>query len=264
LSAKLRARLAIESDLRDGIERDELRLYFQPQFDLKTRQLRGVEALVRWQHPTRGLIAPGEFIAVAEECGLISAVTDWVLRAGLEALVALRASVPTVRLAVNVSAREFVDPERMIERIVTPLQESGLPFNCLELEITESVLLKHAASVTQVFDTLRPQGVGTALDDFGTGFSSLSHLLDLPIDVLKLDRCFVSGMQDDPRKQGIARGIISMASSLGLACVAEGVESKAELDCLMAMGCRLVQGYLLARPAPPSEITLSMLDSLAS
>ena len=181
----------------------------------------------------------------------MSDITDWVLRAGLEALAALRVSVPTVRLAVNVSAREFVDPQRMVERIVTPLRESGLPFDCLELEITESVLLKHAASVTQVFDALRAQGVGTALDDFGTGFSSLSRLLDLPIDVLKIDRCFVSGMQDDPRKQGIARGIISMASSLGLACVAEGVETQAELDCLQEMGCRWVQGYLLARPSAP-------------
>jgi diguanylate cyclase (GGDEF)-like protein/PAS domain S-box-containing protein len=258
LSAKLRARLAIESDLRDGIQRGELRLHFQPQFDVQTHQLRGVEALVRWQHPQRGLLAPGEFIAVAEECGLISAITDWVLRAGLEALAALRVTAPTVRLAVNVSAREFVDPQRMIERILTPLRESGLPFDCLELEITESVLLNHAASVRQVFEALRAHGVDTALDDFGTGFSSLSHLLDLPIDVLKIDRCFVSGIRDDPRKQGIARGIISMANSLELACVAEGVETRAELDCLLAMDCRLVQGYLLARPAPPGDIVLSL------
>jgi diguanylate cyclase (GGDEF)-like protein/PAS domain S-box-containing protein len=261
LSAKLRARLAIESDLRDGIQRGELRLYFQPQFDVKTRQLRGVEALVRWQHPQRGLIAPGEFIAVAEECGLISAVTDWVLGASLAALATLRTLVPEARLAVNVSAREFIDPERMIDRILTPLRESGLPLDCLELEITESVLVQHAASVRQVFEVLRAQGVGTALDDFGTGFSSLSHLLDLPIDVLKIDRCFVMGLQDDPRKQGIARGIISMARSLGLTCVAEGVESRAELDGLMAMDCQVVQGYFLGRPAPVGDIALNWPDT---
>jgi diguanylate cyclase (GGDEF)-like protein len=254
LSAKLRARMDIESALRAGIAREELRLHLQPQFDLCSGQMRCVEALVRWQHPQRGLILPSEFIAVAEDTGLIGPITDWVIRSGLATLTKLRINAPQLRLAVNISPREFLDAERMIERVLRPLEDAGLPAACLELEITESAILQRGKSVQEVLSASRERGVRIAIDDFGTGFSSLSHLLERPIDLLKVEHSFVDGMQSDARKYGIVKGIVSMARSLSLVCIAEGVETEAQLECLRSMDCEAAQGYLLARLSASIEI----------
>ncbi|MCO6059528.1 EAL domain-containing protein [Pseudomonas sp. MOB-449] len=253
MNARALERLELESDLRHALEQGEFLLYYQPQFSGDGKRLTGVEALLRWRHPTRGLVPPGEFIPVMEELGLVVQVGDWVLS---EACRQLRtwhqAKMRLPKISVNISARQFADGQ-LAERIAAIIEDSGLPAACLELELTESILMRDVSEAMAILENLKRLGLCIAVDDFGTGYSSLNYLKQFPIDVLKIDRSFVDGLPDGERDAQIARAIIAMAHSLNLAVIAEGVETHAQLDFLREHGCDEVQGYLFGHPVPAAQ-----------
>lgn len=238
----------LESGLRRAIERDELALHYQPQFDSGTNALVGVEALLRWTHPEMGAISPERFIPVAENCGLIAPLGEWVMR---EAFGRQRAWACAGRsqlvVAVNVSALQFRKAD-FVDGVQRLLRETGADPARIELEITESALMQPSEELFSQLDRLVGLGIRLALDDFGTGYSSLAYLKRLPIHRLKLDRSFVCDLPGDVEDAAIASAALSMARDLGIEVVAEGVETDAQRDYLAARGCRLMQGYLFARP----------------
>ncbi len=247
------ARLQMETDLRRAIERDELRVYLQPQFSLATGKVLGAEALVRWLHAERGLVMPGEFIKLAEESGLIVPIGEWVQHAAAcrwSAWVA--AGYQPGVLSVNVSGVEFARG-RIQETARKTLAASQLPAQFLELEITESAIMSHAENSAQVLENLRAMGLNLVIDDFGTGYSSLAYLKRLPLNKLKVDQSFVRGLPDDTEDCAIVRAVIALAHSLQLTVIAEGVESEAQRDFLTRAGCDEMQGYLHGRPMPFDE-----------
>lgn len=247
------ARLELESDLRQALERGEFMLHYQPQVELASGAVVGVEALVRWRHPRRGLVAPGEFIGVAEETGLIGPLGEFVLReACVQACRWREAGHGELQVAVNCSARQFQD-EAFVGLVQQVLRENALPAERLELEITESVILRQSEEVNARFRALGEMGVRISLDDFGTGYSSLSYLKSLPIHTLKIDRSFVSDIDTDPDDAAIVSAIIAMARTLGLVVVAEGIESAGQLAYLRTAGCELGQGYLMSTALPNDE-----------
>lgn len=253
MNASALERLELESDLRHALEQNEFTLYYQPQFSGDGKRLTGAEALLRWRHPRRGLIPPGEFIPVLEELGLVVDVGDWVLREASRQMVAWRkARVRVPKVSVNLSARQFSDGQ-LGTRIATILNESGLPPACLELELTESILMREVNEALQILDSLKQLGLSIAVDDFGTGYSSLNYLKQFPIDVLKIDRTFVDGLPTGEQDAQIARAIIAMAHSLNLAVIAEGVETHEQLEFLREHDCDEVQGYLFGRPMPAHQ-----------
>jgi len=246
--------MTLESSLRRAIEKKEFRLYFQPQIDTVSGTIVGVEALLRWQHPDFGLVAPTEFTPLLEETGLIVPIGEWVLHTACKQLVAWHAAGwSTLRMAVNLSPRQFQGTGLAI------MVERGLAAcNCdpkfIELEITENVLLRHAATTLETLDALRKIGVRLAIDDFGTGYSSLSYLRRYSIDTLKVDRSFVHDLPGDADDCALATAIIVLAQSLKLEVIAEGVETEAQRDFLRERGCHLMQGYLYSRPLPAEDI----------
>lgn len=247
-----RQRLEQESDLRRALQRDELSVCFQPQIAIASGEVVGAEALVRWNHPDKGKILPGEFIATAEESRLINPLTEYVLRCACTAA----ARWPTVggrapRVAVNLSGRSFSNYD-ICAAVEGILAESGLAPERLELEITETVLLENRAQAEQILQRLNRLGVRTAIDDFGTGYSSLSYLKSFPIQSLKIDRSFIADIEADGNDAAIVRAIIAMAETLELETVAEGVESKEQAEFLRGLGCTLVQGFLYSKPLPPA------------
>jgi diguanylate cyclase (GGDEF)-like protein len=252
MHADVRRRLDVEAGLRGALERGELRLHYQPEVELTSGRVLAVEALVRWEHPERGLLAPGEFIAVAEDTGLIVPIGAWVIRAACRQA-ALWSETP-VTMRVNLSARQLRDPG-LVEVIREALEESGIAARDLCLELTESMLMQDVDRSAAVLGELRAMGVRLALDDFGTGYSSLAYLRHLHVDRLKVDRSFMAEFDDQPAEQTIVAAIIGMARGLGLAVTAEGIETQAQLDRLRALGCDAVQGFLLARPAEADRIT---------
>ena len=253
MNASALERLELESDLRHALEQDEFILYYQPQFSGDGKRLTGAEALLRWRHPRRGLVPPGDFIPVIEELGLVVDVGDWVLREASRQLKAWhQAKVRVPKVSVNISARQFSDGQ-LGTRIATILEETGLPPACLELELTESILMREVHEAMQILDTLKKLGLSIAVDDFGTGYSSLNYLKQFPIDVLKIDRTFVDGLPEGEQDAQIARAIIAMAHSLNLAVIAEGVETHEQLEFLREHGCDEVQGYLFGRPMPATQ-----------
>jgi len=242
-------RLSLEHDLRKALEGEQFELYYQPQIEVPTGEIVGVEALIRWNHPTLGMLGPAHFIGVAEEAGQIMAIWEWVLVAALiqhNAWVAQ--GLPAVTIAVNLSSVQFSDPA-LAERVEEIARVVGVPLDYLELEVTESMLLVDSEAALKTLTALRARGVKIAIDDFGTGYSSLSYLRRLPLDKLKLDQSFIrdAGNEGDV---AITRAIIAMAKSLKLAVVAEGVETQTQIDLLMSLGCTTVQGFLLGRPLP--------------
>ena len=248
----MQERMRIESGLRQALGNGELTLYYQPKFELGSDRVVGAEALVRWVHPTRGIVPPGEFIPLAESTGLIVQVGEWVLeQACAQAAIWQRAGIAPLRLAVNVSAREFTPS--LPGRVADTLARYGLDASWLELEITESTLMHDFERVTAIMDRIHQLGVALSLDDFGTGYSSLSYLKRFPIDTLKIDRSFTFGIPDDPSDCAIAGTIVSMAQQLGLRVIAEGVETLEQLAFLRASGCDEVQGYLYSKPLPAGE-----------
>ena len=254
MNATALQRVELESDLRHALEQNQFRLYYQPQFSGDGKRLTGAEALLRWQHPVRGLVAPGEFIPVLEELGLVVQVGDWVIEEACRQLKSWHANqVRVPKVSVNLSARQFADGQ-LATRIARMLEASRLPSACLELELTESILMRDVDETLQILASLKKLGLCIAVDDFGTGYSSLNYLKQFPIDVLKIDRSFVDGLPEGEQDGQIARAIIAMAHSLGLAVIAEGVETQPQLDFLREHGCDEVQGYLFGKPMPAAQL----------
>jgi EAL domain-containing protein (putative c-di-GMP-specific phosphodiesterase class I) len=253
MNATALQRLELESDLRHALDQGQLMLYYQPQLSGDGKRLTGVEALLRWQHPTRGLVPPTEFIPVMEEIGLIMQVGDWVIEEACRQLKEWHATkVRVPKISVNISARQFTDGQLGM-RIAHTLQELEVPPACLELELTESILMRDVSETMQILASLKKLGLSIAVDDFGTGYSSLNYLKQLPIDVLKIDRSFVDGLPDGEQDAQIARAIIAMSHSLNLAVIAEGVETQEQLEFLRQHGCDEVQGYLFGKPMPANQ-----------
>jgi diguanylate cyclase (GGDEF)-like protein/PAS domain S-box-containing protein len=246
-------RQSIEESLRRALERQEFTLRYQPRVSLTTGKITGAEALIRWTHPTRGNVPPAKFIPVAEDCGLILPIGKWVLReACLQARAWQDAGLPLTTMAVNISAMEFRH-EHFLDGVFEILKDTGLEPNLLELELTESALMKHAGSTQAMLKTLRESGVQLAVDDFGTGYSSLSYLRKFHIDSLKIDQSFVRQISTGPDETSIVTAVISMGRSLKLRVVAEGVETQEELNFLQAHHCDEAQGYFFSRPVLPPQ-----------
>jgi len=240
--------LLLENDLRRAVEQEQLTLHYQPQIDLKTGELMGVEALVRWQHPERGLVSPAHFIPLAEETGLISPIGEWVLRKACEQQKLWLDSGKRVgRIAVNLSPRQFRQ-RNFPEKVENILRETGLPPEYLELEITESCAMEHAGETINQLKQLNQMGLFLAIDDFGTGYSSLAYLKRFPIQKLKIDSSFINDIQSDPNDAAIAKSIIGLAHNMQLSVVAEGVEKTAQADWLCEEGCDQGQGFLFSKP----------------
>lgn len=254
-------RLSLETRLRHAVERDELRLHYQPILNISNQCAIGVEALIRWQDPERGMIPPDEFIPLAEDTGLIVPFGKWVLeKACTQVREWENMGLGKLRLAVNISSRQFIHNDLLAD-VDTALQKSGLAPQQLELEITERMFLEITDNVREVLESLKRKGVSLSMDDFGTGYSSLSYLKQLPIDTLKIDKSFVMGIPDDKDDMRIATTIISMAHGLGLDVVAEGIETKEQMDFLQSHRCGRGQGYYIARPQATEEITAWLRDN---
>jgi diguanylate cyclase (GGDEF)-like protein len=246
-------RQSIEEGLRRALERGEIALHYQPKIDLRTGTISGAEALIRWTHYTRGAISPLQFIPIAEDCGLILPIGRWVLReACKQARAWMDAGLPATTMAVNVSAMEFRS-ESFLEGVFAILKETGLDPKCLELELTESVLMKRAETTASILQALRERGVQVAVDDFETGFSSLSYLRKFPVDALKIDQSFVRQIGAAGQDTAIVTAVIGMARSLKLRVIAEGVETPEELEFLRSHHCDEAQGYYFSRPLPPQQ-----------
>ena len=255
-------RQSIEESLRRALERQEFALHYQPKINLRTGEITGAEALLRWTHPIRGPVSPAQFIPVAEDCGLILPIGNWVLReACKQARVWVDAGLPMSTMAVNISSMEFRD-DGFLETVFDVLSETGLDPRALELELTESVLMKRAESAASVLKTLRARGVQVAVDDFGTGYSSLSYLRKFPIDALKIDQSFVRQISSTGEDTTIVTAVISMGRSLKLRVVAEGVETREELEFLRAHQCDEAQGYYFSRPVPAQQFALLLKNGI--
>jgi EAL domain-containing protein (putative c-di-GMP-specific phosphodiesterase class I) len=254
--AGISERLHMVSALRDALQREEFRLVFQPLFGREGNPV-GMEALLRWQHPQRGLLAPGHFIGLCEDSGLIVPIGRWVLNeaARHHALLAAK-GLGHLRIAVNVSAMQF--QQSLYDDVQGAIAAHALPPGALELELTESVIMGSPEVAIEVMQRIDKLGVSISVDDFGTGYSSLAYLKRLPIDRLKIDRSFVDQLGQDTDDDAICTSIIGLAHSLGLRTVAEGVETQQQLDWLRARGCDELQGFLLGRPLPFDEMLLAI------
>lgn len=250
MDARAQSRRRIEIDLRDAIQNDVLRPYYQPLIDLSSGRITGFEALVRWPHPERGMISPAEFIPVAEDTGLINGLGGLMLR---RACMDAALWPDDVRVAVNLSPLQF-RTGNLLSIVMDALKQSGLPARRLELEITETLLLEKSSQVLATLHALRALGVHISMDDFGTGYSSLSYLRSFPFDKIKIDQSFVRGLDANRDAQAIVRSIVSLGIGLGVIITAEGVETEAELSCLRAEGCHEGQGFLFSRARPNAEI----------
>lgn len=256
MNAEVVQRSTLERELRHAISQREFVLHFQPQVDPRTGTVRGAEALLRWRHPERGMVGPNTFIVVAEETGLIAPIGHIVLVEACAQLSAWRAQgLDLEYIAVNVSSRQFRQPN-FVETVEAALQKYAVPAECLELEITESLLLNDADAVVAMLNQLKSLGVRISIDDFGTGYSSMAYLERLPFDALKIDISFIRKIREDGEGGTIAATILAMAHSLGKSVVAEGVETQAQLDFLRKLDCELVQGYLYSRPLPAEDLAV--------
>ncbi|HWU04431.1 MAG TPA: bifunctional diguanylate cyclase/phosphodiesterase [Novosphingobium sp.] len=247
------ALLEREMDLRHALERGEFCLHYQPQFNLDTGAIDSVEALIRWNHPTRGLVFPGDFIPFAETYGLIDDIGDWVMLEAIRTAARWHAEGRPLRVSVNVSPMQLYRVE-LIPMIRACLTRFGLPPRYLEIEITEAAIMRNEEFSLERIEGLRRDGVTVALDDFGTGYSNLAQLMNLPMDRLKLDRSLINALTTDRRKQVVVGSIIAMAGELGFDIVAEGVEEQSQFDLLRATGCDYIQGYFIARPLPEADL----------
>ena len=260
MNERARARLELEPALRTALERNEFVLYYQPQVDLQTGAVVGVESLLRWQHPELGLLTPDRFIALAEETGLIVPIGAWVLRTACsQASTWQRQGIANLRVAVNLSASQFEQPNFAC-LIATVLEETGLPATLLDLELTESAVMTDVERTISVLYELRALGVQLSIDDFGTGYSSLAYLKRFPIDVLKIDRSFVNDISQNSNDAAISKTIISMAHTLGIRVIAEGVETEAQCEFLSQNMCDEIQGYLISTPRPAPEIEILLQE----
>jgi diguanylate cyclase (GGDEF)-like protein len=246
--------MLLESALWQALRRDELRLYYQPCISIITGRVTSVEALVRWQHPELGLLAPDRFLSLALECGLLGEIDAWVLREASRQITAWRAAGHNgFTIAVNISASEFSHP-RLLGRAAMALRERGMVADALEIEITESALVQDTATTIATLQSLRKMGVRIAIDDFGTGYSSLAYLKRFPVDILKIDRSFVKNIVSDRGDVAIAQTIIGLARNFDLIVHAEGIETQQQLDMLTVRGCDRAQGYFFSRPVPAADL----------
>jgi diguanylate cyclase (GGDEF)-like protein len=263
LNARSVQRLNLENELRRALERDELRLVYQPKVRVRTGRGSAAEALVRWMHPERGLVGPGEFIPVAEESGLIVPLGEWVLRAACAQIKAWReAGLSVPRISVNVSGEQF-RAQQLSRTVAAALAGSGVDPRHLALELTESAIMDDAPSNVRTLHELKDLGLMLSIDDFGTGYSSLSYLKRFPLDELKIDRSFVSGVDTDPDNHAIVAAIIAMAHGLGLTVVGEGVETEEQLAVLKLRGCDECQGFLFSKPIPADAFTRLLAGAAA-
>ena len=254
MAARAQEKLGIESSLRRAFNRQEFFLVYQPQFDLRTRQISGFEALLRWAHPTEGTIGPSSFIPVAEETGLIVPLGAWVLQTACRQAMAWRkAGFPRMRMAVNISARQFARPD-FVDVVEGILKETGLEPELLEIELTETTVMENIEEAITTLTDLKIRKVSLAIDDFGTGYSSLIYLKHFPFDRIKIAQEFVQNIPGDPEDRAIVEAILVMGRSLKLAVIAEGVEKKEQLDFLTRRHCHEIQGYYFGRPACAGEI----------
>jgi diguanylate cyclase (GGDEF)-like protein len=247
-------RLTLESALRRALEREQFSLHYQPKIDITSGQITGVEALLRWAHPELGLVSPAQFIPLAEETGLIVPIGRWVLKeACAQNMAWQRHGLRPVTIAVNLSPRQFADGQ-LLHDVDEALLASGMSSPLLQLEVTESMVMRNVSRATRVLDAIQSRGIRIAIDDFGTGYSSMSLMKQFPIDTIKIDRSFVRDLADDSEDQAIAQAIISMGKALGMTVIAEGVETVEQREFLRAHACDEMQGYLFSKPLPPREL----------
>jgi len=249
MDARLQARRALELDMRKALSANEFELHYQPSLNVLTRQISGFEALVRWRHPTQGMITPAEFIPLAEETGMILPLGEWVLH---EACAEAVKWPDDIKVAVNLSPSQFRS-RNLVQMVRNALSASDLPGGRLELEITESVLLQDNESTLATLHEFRKLGAGIAMDDFGTGYSSLSYLRKFPFDKIKIDRSFVKDLERDDA-QAIIRAMVGLSAGLGMGITAEGVETEAQFQKVVAEGCTEVQGYLVSPPVQKEHV----------
>jgi diguanylate cyclase (GGDEF)-like protein len=250
MDAKMQSRRNLEIDLRRALALQEFALVYQPQLNLRLNRVTGFETLLRWHSPARGMVSPLEFIPVAEDTGIINSIGEWVLRTACQEAAAWRGAQ---NLSVNVSAIQFKSPN-LVPTILSALRDSGLDPRRLELEITESVMLDAGGPAVAMLRDLREIGVRVALDDFGIGYSSLGYLRSFPFDRIKIDQSFVRGASNDAVGRAVVRAVATLGQSLGMATVAEGVETDEQMARIVSDGCTDVQGYLISRPMPPQQI----------
>lgn len=260
MSARAFERLTLENSLRHALKRNEFSLLYQPQVDINTRRIVGVEALLRWQHPDLGLVLPSDFIPLLEETGLIVQVGDWVLQSALEqARHWHKAGFDSLKMSINLSGRQFNNPD-FIKTLESAVHDAGLSPNLIELELTESMLMRNASKTVSALNTLHQLGISIAVDDFGTGYSSLNYLRRFPISTLKIDRSFIRDVIKDPDDRAITTAIIVMAQSLNLVVIAEGVETEEQTVFLESLDCDQIQGNIFSPPVSPMQLT-GMLKS---
>jgi diguanylate cyclase (GGDEF)-like protein len=259
MNAEAGERLRLNNDLYRALERNEFELYYQPQLNLEDNRLLGFEALLRWNHPRLGRVSPLRFIPLAEENGQIIAIGCWVLAEACQRLAGWQQQAPGVRVAVNLSARQFA-AANLLHSIEAALDFSGLPPGLLEIEITEGTAMVDAERTVETLRQLKKLGVKLALDDFGTGYSSLSYLKRFPLDVLKVDQSFVRNILTSPGDRAITQAVISLASSFGMSVIAEGVEQEAQKKLLLQMGCDAYQGYLFSPPLGALEVVQQLAN----
>jgi diguanylate cyclase (GGDEF)-like protein/PAS domain S-box-containing protein len=261
MNERVAGQLAIEADLGRALERGELELHYQPQLDLLSGKIVGAEALLRWRHPVRGMIAPKDFITLAEDTGLIVPIGQWVIETACQQVRAWRdAGLATPRLAINLSARQF-ESDDLAEQLAAAVVRAGLDGGALEVELTESLALQDIDRVTAILKKIRQAGVTMAMDGFGTGFSSLAHLLRITVDRIKIDRCFVRDILSDRTAAAVALAVIAMAKSLGVKVIAEGVETEAQLQFLRDSACDEMQGFYFSRPLPCQEFEVLLREA---
>jgi diguanylate cyclase (GGDEF)-like protein len=253
MASEIQERLSLQFDLEKALADKELFLEYQPQLSVCSNEVMGVEALARWNHHRRGQVSPSLFIQHAEDAGLVSQITDLALEHALKAIAELRKLNDRLYVSVNISAADFADSAKLVRRIEKALTKSNLPGDALELELTERVFLEYTHDAQEAIATWKKDGIRLAIDDFGTGFSSLTYLLNLEIDTLKIDQSFVRSIQSNPRQRGIVETILKMGATLNAKCVAEGVESNDELACLQELGCEIYQGHLGFHPMAIEE-----------
>lgn len=255
LTMEIMSHVKMEVGLRKALQNNELYLLYQPQIDVPSTQIVGVEALVRWRHPERGIISPTEFIPLAEETGLIVPIGEWVLRTACNQAKAWQSDGGrAIRMAVNLSAKQFKD-ENLMQIVLSALADTGLDARLLELELTEGTLMDDARATMVTLEQLRGIGVYLSIDDFGTGYSSMNYLKRFDVRALKIDKSFIAGLPQDTENAAITRAIIAMAHGLKMVVVAEGVETDEQLLMLEKYGCDMAQGYFLGHPSPHDTIT---------
>jgi EAL domain-containing protein (putative c-di-GMP-specific phosphodiesterase class I) len=245
--------LSLRGDLQKALDADEFRLQYQPLIHLDTGEVAGVEALIRWHSPTRGLVSPIDFIPIAEESGIIVDIGQWVLETSAAQVASWRRDLPDLTLNVNVSGHQLVHP-RFADNVMRALAVAGLPSSAVTLELTESVLMSDPIRAVAALTSLRQLGVQLSIDDFGTGYSSLAYLRELPVHELKIDRAFIARAELTAEDLALVRTIVQLGQILGLRVVAEGIENAAQLAALRTLGCALGQGFHLCRPADATDL----------